>query len=130
MPDARPLTMRRSVPPCSATYIVPLRPFVAPRNAIATGLDSPVAAGISRSCTAARSAAALRGRVLDVTAGFTVVVVVVVGAADVGAVDGAAWGELLLHPANASVSVPAMAPARSFRIEPRLGLDDAYASSP
>jgi len=55
-------------------------------------------------------------------------VVLVVGAADVGAVDGAALGELLLHAASASAAP--IIPNRSFRIEARVGAAAAYASSP
>jgi hypothetical protein len=67
--------------------------------------------------------------VLVVAGGFRVVmVVVVVGAIEVGAVDRAARGELLLHAVSASV-VPTN-PKTSFRIEARLGPGAAYASSP
>ena len=69
------------------------------------------------------------GRVLVVARGFVfAVVVLVVGATDVGAVDGAARGELLLHAPSAKVA-PSN-PKRSFRIEARLGGGAAYASSP
>jgi hypothetical protein len=53
---------------------------------------------------------------------------VLVGAIEVGAVDGAACGELLLHAPSAKVA-PSN-PKRSFRIEARLRGGAAYASSP
>jgi hypothetical protein len=56
------------------------------------------------------------------------VVLLLVGARDVGAVDGAVLGELLLHAPSASVA-PTI-PKRSFRIEARLERGAAYASSP
>jgi hypothetical protein len=66
--------------------------------------------------------------VLVVAIGFDVVVLPPVDATEVGAVDGAVLGELLLHAPSASV-VPTI-PKRSFRIEARLGRGAAYASSP
>jgi hypothetical protein len=101
------------------------------RNAIETGLDRPVATGSSRSCTAARFAAA--GRVVEVAAGLVVVVVLVVGAAEVGAVEVTVLGELsLLHAASVSTSAArdTTTGGGSFRIEARLGRGAAYASSP
>jgi hypothetical protein len=98
------------------------------RKAIATGLDKPLATASRRRCTDARFAAGSAfGRVLVVAAGF-VVVVLEAGAIEVGAVDGAALGELLLHAPSASVA-PTI-PKRSFRIEARLERGAAYASSP
>jgi len=127
IPAARPLTIRRSVPPCSATYIVPAEPRAAFRNAIATGLDNPVTTGSSRRCTDARSRVVIgTGRVLDVAAGL---VVVMVGATEVGAVEGAACGELLLHAPSASAA-PATATTTSLRTETSVGRGAAYDPSP
>src|SRR5690349_618922 len=107
--------MRRSAPPCSTTYIVPAEPGAPLRNAIATGLDSPETTGTRRTRTVARFAAGFaRGFVLDVTPGF-LVVVLVVGAIVVGAVDGAECGAPpLLHAASATEA--RMIPGRTFRI--------------
>ena len=96
---------------------------------MATGLESPVATASSRRCTVARFAAgSFFGRVLVVAVGFVLVLVLLVGAIEVGGVDGAACGEPLLHAPSASV-VPTNV-KRSFRIEARLGSGAAYASSP
>src|SRR6187200_1271647 len=96
------------------------------RKAIATGLDNPVATASSRTRTAARSAVAgVVGRAVELGAGL---VVLVVGATDVGAVDGAARGESLPH--APSTRAAAMTPINSLRTEPRVGRVGAYDPSP
>jgi hypothetical protein len=95
---------------------------------MATGFDNPVATMFRPTRTAARFAAGgMVGRPLGVVGGFAVVVVV--GAAEVGAVDGAARGELLLLHAP-TTSVAPTSPNSSLRIEARLERGAAYASSP
>jgi len=108
--------------------MAPADPVAPRRNAIATGFDNPVTTDFSATCAVARLAAGgVVGRTLGLVEGFAVVVVV--GAAEVGAVDGAACGvELLLHAPSAMVAP--MSPNRSFRIEARLDRGAAYASSP
>jgi hypothetical protein len=99
------------------------------RKAIATGVVRPLTTVSSRRCTDARFAAgSAGGRVPVVAVDLEGVVLPVVGATEVGAVDGAALGELLLHAPSASVV--ATIPGRSIRIEARLGRGAAYASSP
>ena len=70
-------------------------------------------------------------RVDDAPAGF--VVVVVVGAFDTGAVDGAAFGLLLLHAPSASTAAAnsaVRAPRGGLRIEARLRRTRAYDRAP
>lgn len=93
---------------------------------MATGFDNPVATIFRSRRTAARFAAGgMVGRALGLVGGFAVVVVV--GAAEVGAVDGAERGELLLHAPTTSVAPTSPI---SMRIEVRLDPGAAYASSP
>src|SRR2546422_12897 len=124
-PAARPSAIRRSRPVCSATYMTPRESTALRRNAMATGLDNPETTGCSCRRSAARSGvggvvlAVVGGRVDDVDG------VDVVGADEIGAVDGSANGLLLLH-APSETTPKATIPTVSFRIEPRLEVADAY----
>ena len=132
IPDARPPTIRRNVPPCSATYIVPAVPGAPFRNAIATGLDNPAATARSLTCAAAKlCAVSVLAPVLEVGADFPVGEPVVVGAGDVGAVDDETCGEpLLAHAPNmnavAATTITISIVGTSLRTERRLGRGYAY----